>query len=155
MWIVVVKMNRSQLLFFVFFRRGEVSSEALSVVKKVGFALWKKIMKNLCVAQLTWVFVLQDKSKSSVSKIVVSIPTECEALLVGTVFLIHIEILTVIIVTGKKNQLQGHFQTIQGQKIRRKCRLRPWANRCSSIQNCFQLRSVRTRERSACQGLWW
>lgn len=34
----VVEIHRSQLLFFVFFRRGEVSSEALTVVKKVGFA---------------------------------------------------------------------------------------------------------------------
>ena len=100
-------------------------SEALTVVKKVGFVLWKKIMKKLCLAQLTWVFVLQDESKSSVSNIAVSIPTECEVLLVGTVFLIHIESLTIIIETKKKTQLQLEFQGIRGQKIRRKCRLRP------------------------------
>ena len=60
--------------------------------------------------------MLQDKSKSSVSKIVVSIPTECEALLVGTVFLIHIEILTVIIVTGKKKSITGSLSNNPGSE---------------------------------------
>ena len=125
MLIVAVQRQCSELLFFVFFRGGEVRSEALTVVKKVGFVLWNKIMKKLCLAQLTWVFVLQDESKSSVSNIAVSIPTECEVLLVGTVFLIHIESLTIIIETKKKTQLQLEFQGIRGQKIRRKCRLQP------------------------------
>ena len=102
MWIVAVIENRINLFFLVFWG-SEVRSEAITVVKKVGSVRWKKILEKLFSGQLTWVFVLQDNSKSSLSVIAVGIPLEREALHVGTVFLVRVETLKVINEARKKN----------------------------------------------------
>ena len=124
----------------------------LLLSKKSGAFSERNFLKKLFSDQLTFFFVLQDNSKSFISGNVVGIPLEREALHFGTIFLIIVETLKFVNwIDKKKTHLQNRLQTFRGQHIRSKIRLRSLANRRSRKSHQWR-GSVRTRERSACQG---